>query len=202
MPLGNPRVWTGPRTCFCTIERKQMGCNFISCLQKIMTLILLRLSLFLALSFAFMLVYSCKASCHIVICSVERPISETVRQKMQLSCSWIRYTWKRKCWDGIGCYERFSKSIFLSNLETLDLSSVSTRHKCHECVYMCVCVWYFTAYFPICHSSMSFCFMYSLFMMFLAAFLFHGMQLVFKENTCASKLKLTDFAVLLIFSEP
>ena len=49
---------------------------------------------------------------------------------------------------------------------------------------------------------MSFCFMYSLFMTFLAAFLFHGMQLVFKENTCASKLKLTDFAVLLIFSEP
>ena len=72
MPLGNPWVWTGPRTCFCTIERKQMGCNFISWLQKIMTLILLRLSLFLALSFAFMLVCSCKASCHIVMYSVER----------------------------------------------------------------------------------------------------------------------------------
>ena len=37
-------------------------------------------------------------------------------------------------------------------------------------VCICVCVWYFTAYFPICHTSMSFCFMYSLFMTFLAAF--------------------------------
>ena len=56
-----------------------MGCNFMTRLQKIMTLILLRLSLFLAFSFVFVLVCSGKASCHVVICSMERPTSETLK---------------------------------------------------------------------------------------------------------------------------
>ena len=38
------------------------------------------------------------------------------------------------------------------------------------CVCVCVCVWHFTAYFPICYTSMSFCFMYSLFMTFFSCF--------------------------------
>ena len=121
---------------------------------------------------------------------------------MQLSCSWIRYTLKRKCRDGIGCYERFSKVIFLSNLETLALSSVSTRHKCHGCVYMCVCAVFYSIFPHLPYFYVFLFYVFTFYDFFQLLFLFHGMQLVFKENTCASRLKLTDFAVLLIFSEP